>query len=41
MKLNCLIIDDEPIARRLLKEYIDETDFLELAGAVENPLKAT
>jgi len=41
MKLNCLIIDDEPIARRLLKEYIEETDFLELVGAAENPLKAT
>jgi Response regulator of the LytR/AlgR family len=41
MKLNCLIIDDEPIARRLLKEYIEETDFLELAGVAENPLKAT
>jgi DNA-binding LytR/AlgR family response regulator len=40
MKLNCLIIDDEPIARRLLKEYIEETDFLELAGIAENPLKA-
>jgi len=41
MKLKCLIIDDEPIARKLLKEYIEETDFLELAGAAENPLKAT
>jgi len=41
MKLNCLIIDDEPIARRLLKEYIEETDFLDLAGTAENPLKAT
>jgi DNA-binding LytR/AlgR family response regulator len=41
MKLKCLIIDDEPIARRLLNEYIEETDFLELAGVAENPLKAT
>ena len=40
MKLKCLIIDDEPIARKLLQEYIEETDFLELAGVVENPLKA-
>ncbi|HMG66847.1 MAG TPA: LytTR family DNA-binding domain-containing protein [Chitinophagaceae bacterium] len=40
MKLNCLIIDDEPIARKLLKEYIEETDFLEIAGVAENPLKA-
>lgn len=40
MKLKCLIIDDEPIARKLLQEYIDETDFLELVGVAEHPLKA-
>ena len=41
MILNCLIIDDEPIARKLLQEYIEETDFLKLAGTAENPVKAT
>src|ERR1700760_2596295 len=41
MILNCIIIDDEPIARKLLQEYIEETDFLELVGNAENPLKAT
>jgi len=40
MKLKCLIIDDEPIARKLLQEYIEETDFLELAGTAVNPVKA-
>jgi len=40
MKLNCIIIDDEPIARRLLQEYIGETDFLVLTGVAENPVKA-
>jgi DNA-binding LytR/AlgR family response regulator len=40
MKLKCLIIDDEPIARKVLQEYIEEIDFLELAGQAENPLKA-
>jgi DNA-binding LytR/AlgR family response regulator len=40
MTLKCLIIDDEPIARKLLQEYIEETDFLILAGTAENPLKA-
>jgi len=40
MKLKCLIIDDEPIARKLLQEYIEETDFLELVGLAEHPLKA-
>ena len=41
MTLNCIIIDDEPIARKLLQEYIEETDFLVLVGTAENPLKAT
>jgi DNA-binding LytR/AlgR family response regulator len=41
MILKCLIIDDEPIARKLLQEYIEETDFLVVAGTAENPLKAT
>src|ERR1700744_1508108 len=41
MTLNCLIIDDEPIARKLLQEYIEETDFLTLVAVAENPLKAT
>ena len=39
MMLNCVIIDDEPIARKLLQEYIGETDFLRLSGSAENPLK--
>ncbi|MDP9076913.1 MAG: LytTR family DNA-binding domain-containing protein [Bacteroidota bacterium] len=41
MILKCLVIDDEPIARKLLQEYIEETDFLQLVGTAENPLKAT
>jgi DNA-binding LytR/AlgR family response regulator len=41
MTVSCVIIDDEPIARKLLQEYIEETDFLILVGTAENPLKAT
>lgn len=40
MKLNCLIIDDEPLARKGLKEYVGDVDFLNLAGEYESPLKA-
>lgn len=40
MNLNCIIVDDEPIARKLLQEYIEETDFLKLTAIAENPLKA-
>ncbi len=41
MKINCIIIDDEPLARKGLKEYIGEVDFLNLTGEFEHPLKAT
>ncbi len=40
MKLNCIIVDDEPVARKLLKEYIEDIGFLYLEGSAENPLKA-
>jgi|SRR5579871_4520816 len=41
MKLNCIIVDDEPVARKLLEEYISDTDFLQLVGKAENPVKAS
>src|SRR5206468_5510880 len=40
MKLKCIIVDDEPVARKLLREYIDDIPFLEIAGEADNPLKA-
>ena len=39
--INCIIIDDEPLARKGLKEYIADVDFLNLAGEFDNPVKAT
>lgn len=41
MKINCIVIDDEPLARKGIKEYINDVDFLQLAGEFDNPLKAT
>lgn len=38
--LKCIIIDDEELARLLLKSYIDKIDFLELTAAFEGPLEA-
>ena len=26
MKLNCLIVDDEPLARKVLEEYIEDIE---------------
>jgi len=40
MKLTCIIIDDEPIARKVIREFVEELDYLELVGEAENPLRA-
>ena len=37
--INCVIIDDEPLAREGLANYVREVDFLNLAGVGENPLE--
>jgi len=40
MTIRCVLIDDEPLARKGLKEYIADVDFLQLTGEFDNPLKA-
>jgi DNA-binding LytR/AlgR family response regulator len=40
MVINCIIIDDEPLARKGLKEYIADLDFLNLIGDFDSPMKA-
>ena len=40
MKLKCAIIDDEPLAVSLLKNYVEKTPFLELAGSYTSAIKA-
>lgn len=39
MQLNCAIIDDEPLARECIANYIREVDFLNLVGLGNNPLE--
>ena len=41
MLLNCIIVDDEPLAREGLANYVREVDFLQLAGSCEHPLQLT
>jgi DNA-binding LytR/AlgR family response regulator len=38
--INCIIIDDEPLARQGIKEYVADVDFLNLVGEFDNPLRA-
>ncbi|MBC8111802.1 MAG: response regulator transcription factor [Verrucomicrobia bacterium] len=40
MKLRCLIMDDEFLARQLLEGYVAKIPFLELVGKCENAFKA-
>ncbi|WP_405382252.1 LytR/AlgR family response regulator transcription factor [Maribacter sp. LLG6340-A2] len=39
-KINCLVVDDEELARSLIISYVDKLDFLHLVGSVESPLEA-
>lgn len=39
MILNCIIIDDEPLARKGVREYVGDIDFLNLVGEYDTPLK--
>ncbi|HUR67329.1 MAG TPA: response regulator, partial [Chitinophagaceae bacterium] len=41
MTINCVIIDDEPLARKGLREYIADAGFLDLTGEFDSPLQAT
>jgi DNA-binding LytR/AlgR family response regulator len=40
MKLNCLIVDDEPIAQQILEKYILQIEALHLIGKCSNAFEA-
>lgn len=40
MKLNCVIVDDEPLAVKLMKSFVERTPFLDLKGTFLNPMDA-
>jgi DNA-binding LytR/AlgR family response regulator len=39
-KINCLAVDDEPLALSILKKYIGAVESLELVGSCENAVQA-
>lgn len=39
-KLSCIIVDDEPGARKILQEFVDLITYLNLLGKFENAMKA-
>lgn len=40
MTIKCVIVEDEPLARKLMTEYVNSTPGLELVKAFGNPLEA-
>lgn len=40
MNLNCLIVEDEPMARKLLTQYVEKVPGFELMAALASPLAA-
>ncbi len=40
MTLNCLIVDDEPLARQLLSDYVKKIPFLRLEKTCSSPIEA-
>jgi DNA-binding LytR/AlgR family response regulator len=41
MKVKCAIIDDEPVSRELLLDYIQQSSLLEVVGECKNAIEAT
>jgi DNA-binding LytR/AlgR family response regulator len=39
-KLSCIIIDDEPIARKILQEFTEQVPYLDLIGKFESAMRA-
>lgn len=40
MQLNCLVVDDEPVARKGIANYVEQTPFLRLAATCKSALEA-
>jgi DNA-binding LytR/AlgR family response regulator len=39
-KISCIIVDDEPVARKILQEFTEQVPFLDLLGKFESAVKA-
>ncbi len=38
--ISCFVIDDEPLAIKLLSDYVSKSEYLELKGSFTDPIKA-
>ncbi|MGG6232304.1 LytR/AlgR family response regulator transcription factor [Tenacibaculum sp. SDUM215027] len=39
-KINCVIVDDEPIAREILESFVEKTPNLKLISSCKNAMEA-
>lgn len=39
-KVKCIVVDDDPLSRRLLTDFIERTEALEMVGEYAHPLEA-
>jgi len=39
-KLSCIIVDDEPVARQILHEFVEQVPYMDLQGKFESAMKA-
>ena len=39
-RLSCIIVDDEPVARKILQEFTEQVPFLDLLGKFDSAMKA-
>lgn len=40
MKIRCIVVDDEPIALQKMQKYAEQTPYLEMVAACDNPIEA-
>ena len=40
MEIKCMVVDDDPIARKLVRHFVEKTDFLTLNYELSNPVEA-
>ena len=41
MKLNCMVVDDDEMARVMIRKYVEKTDFLQLTHELSNGIEAS
>ncbi len=41
MALNCMVVDDDELARLMIRKYVEKTDFLQMTHELSNGIEAS